>query len=88
MLKKNPKLEESGSSAPAQNDREQEAVKTEEGDTKKELLDKVRADFPGETLYYRMLEGKGRGNSLVVWNDSEDTVYLYLLKRMTGLLYR
>lgn len=72
---------ESGSSAPAQNDREQEAVKTEEGDTKKELLDKVRADFPGETLYYRMLEGKDGGNSLVVWNDSEDTVYLYLLKK-------
>ena len=72
---------ESGISAPAQNDREQEAVKTEEGDTKKELLDKVRADFPGETLYYRRLEGKDGGNSLVVWNDSEDTVYLYLLKK-------
>ena len=55
---------ESGISAPAQNDREQEAVKTEEGDTKKELL-----------------EGKDGGNSLVVWNDSEDTVYLYLLKK-------
>ena len=81
-IKESRRWKESEIPVPVQNDGEQENVQTEEdGDTKEELLDKVSADFPGETLRYRMMEGRDGGYSLVVWNDTEDTVYLYLLKK-------
>lgn len=78
-----------GFSAPNQNNQVQESEDTEKRpetadsmlNSKKALLDKVSLDFPGETLYYRMLERENGGYSLVVWTDTADTVYIYLLKK-------
>lgn len=47
--------------------------------TEAQLFSKLSEDFEGKKLYYRRHENMDGKRNLIVWNDTEENVYLYIL---------
>ena len=49
--------------------------------TKTQLSEKLSEDFDGQKLYYSLQHPNDEQIHLILWNDTEENVYIYILEK-------